>query len=573
MPTQRFSRALKSLECPCHAGTVALLQALIVGLLVGLLTVFFRKTMGAIGIWRNAVGLHPQAWWQWCILPAIGFVGGAIAGHLTVYWAPDAKGSGIPQLKRSLVEPSHPILLRTVWGKLLGASIAIGSGLSLGREGPSVQIGGGIGEWVSRWFPQSQQERRRLVAAGAGAGLAAAFNAPMAGFVFSIEELLKNFSARAMSTAILATVTASMVSQALAGDLYSFELPATSFRSRELPFYLLLGLLAGGLGVLFIKGILGSLNFYQRISFLPRAWHPALAGAITGMAGWWLPSAIGGGHRLAELAFHAQVIGWMVPLFLLAKFSLTVLAYGSGSPGGIFAPTLVMGAVLGAGVGQLSNLFTGGDATAVASFAFVGMGAVFTAVARAPITAIIIVPELTGNYHQVLPLMLACITANAVAAFLKEVSIYDALLARDGVSLHEGPIQEELGLLTVGDAMTHPVECLDMAQSLADAHLRFLETGHGGFPVCEGDRLVGILTHSDLLRAQSDGPLESAMSTPAIIISREAPLGRAWELFSEHEIGRLVVVDSTAPHFPVGILTRSDLLQGAKKTPAPGAKF
>ncbi|MGE5707016.1 MAG: chloride channel protein [Bacteroidota bacterium] len=572
MPFRRFSRTLKALESPVHAGTLALLQALIVGLLVGVVIVLFRETTAGIRIWRKALGLHPQLWWQWGMLPLIGFVGGAIAGHLTE-WAPDAKGSGIPQLKHSLVAPSRPTLLRTVWVKFLGASVAIGSGLSLGREGPSVQIGGGIGEWVSRWFPRSRQDRRRLMAAGAAAGLAAAFNAPFAGFVFSVEELLKNFSARSMSTVILATVTASMVSHAFAGDVYTYRIPATSFHLRELPCYLLLGILAGGLGALFIHGVLASQDLYQRLSFIPRAWRPALAGLLTGMVGWWLPSVLGGGHGLAESAFHAQLLGWTVLVLFLAKFALTLLACGSGAPGGIFAPSLVLGAVLGAGVGQVSNLFTGGDATAIASFAFVGMGALFTAIARTPITAIVIVPELTGNYHQVLPLMLACMTAHAVATLLKEGSIYDALLAREGTFLSEGTLPEELGILTVDDVMTQAVECLDASQPIADARRRFLESGHGGFPVCEGDRLVGILTRSDLLGVPADASLTSAMTSSPIVVSREAPLGRAWELFSEHEVGRLVVVDAADATHPVGILTRSDLLHGAKRSLASGLKF
>ncbi|HBN07268.1 MAG TPA: H(+)/Cl(-) exchange transporter ClcA [Cyanobacteria bacterium UBA8530] len=566
MSFRRLKRAIQALGSPEHSGTLALLQALIIGLFAGGVTVLFRWTMGTIGTWRNAVGLHPLAWWQWLILPAIGFVGGAIAGHLTVHFAPEAKGSGIPQIKQALAYPVKPMRRRTIWVKFLGAAIAIGSGLSLGREGPTVQIGGGIGDWVSRWFPHSRHERRRLMAAGAGAGLAAAFNSPIAGLVFSVEELLKNFSTHTLSTAILATVTASIVSRSLAGNLYSFHLPMTSFHLRELPFYLILGLLGGGLGVLFIKGILGSLDCYQKIPRLPRAWHPAIAGALTGMVGWWLPAAIGGGHDLAELAFNAQILGWMIPIFLLVKFLLTLLAYGSGSPGGIFAPTLVMGAVLGAGVGQLSNLVTGEGNSAVASFAFVGMGALFTAVARAPITAIIIVFELTGNYDQVLPLMLACVTANLVAFGLKGVSIYDALLEREGVSLNEGTFHEEMETSSVEDVMTREAECLDVDETIAIARQRFLETGHGGFPVCANGHLVGLVTRSDLVLAgEPDAKIKSVMSEPPITITGETPLEIAWQLLSDYEIGRLIVVDRDARTLPVGILTRSDLLKGTKR--------
>lgn len=550
---------------PTQASDLALLQALAIGGLVGFVTVLFRWTMGAIGTWRNHLGLHPTVWWQWGILPLIGLVGGAIAGHLTVHWAPDAKGSGIPQVKYALAHPSQPTRLRTVLVKFWGAAIAIGSGLSLGREGPTVQIGAGVGEWVSRWFP-APHERRKLMAAGAGAGLAAAFNAPIAGFVFVVEELLRNFSTQTMGMAILATVTASVITRTLAGNFFSYQLPASSFHLLDLPWYMALGLLGGLGGVAFIRGILASLDAYERDKWLPRAWHPALAGLLTGCIGLFFPMVIGGGHEIAELAFHAGLPLFGLVLAFALKFGLNLLAYGSGAPGGIFAPTLVLGALLGAMVGTLQVQWFGGDATIIAAFAYAGMGAMFTAVARAPVTAIIIVFELTGNYNQVLPLMVACVTAHLTAHALRGVSIYDALLSREGTPLPEIELLDHLSDLTVREVMSPHVETLDAETPLSDARARFAVSEHGGYPVTYQGALAGIVTRGDLLRAAplpAETPLRAVMTIQTITVSPGDSLEQAWYLLTKQGIGRLVVTDPPGSTRVVGILTRSDLLQGS----------
>lgn len=550
---------------PEQASNLALLQALVIGLIAGVTTVLFRWTMGLIGTWRNAVGLDPHHWWEWTILPLIGLTCGAIAGHLTVKGAQEAKGSGIPQVKYALAHPTAPMRRRTILVKFWGAAIAIGGGLSLGREGPTVQIGAGIGEWVSRWFPYTKHERRRLMAAGAGAGLAAAFNTPIAGFVFVVEELLRNFSTQTMGVAILAPVTAAVVARSLAGNYFSYQTPITAFHLTDLPAYVALGVLAGLAGVGFIRGILRSLDLYERIKWLPRAWHPALAGLITGIAGLFLPRAIGGAHDLAEDAFHGLIALEAIPVLFLAKYMLTVLAYGSGVPGGVFAPTLVLGAVLGAGVGELSALWTHGDLSAVAGFAYVGMGALFTAVARAPVTAVIIVFELTGNYTQILPLMLACLVAHLTAHALKGVSIYDALLIREGTPLPESHVQERLGEVTVDQVMSPTVEWVEADAPLAELRARFLASGHGGFPVLEDGRLVGIVTRRDLAEASDagrEGSIREIMTPNPIAVRSDATLEFAWQLLTEHAIGRLVVTFPSQPDRVLGILTRSDLLRG-----------
>lgn len=563
-----FTRIVRRLEddlkSPEQSGNLALLQALIIGLLAGLGTVAFRDVMGAIGTWRNHIGYMHDVWWQWGTLPLIGFVSGAIGGHLVVHLAPEAKGSGIPQVKQALYEPNVHMRRRTIWVKFLAAAIGIGGGLSMGREGPTVQIGGGIGELVSRWLPHSRHERRQLIAAGAGAGIAAAFNAPIAGFVFIIEELLRDFSTHTLGTAILATVTASVTTRVLAGNIYSYALPHSTFHMVEFPFYILLGVLGGLGGLVFIRGILGSLDWYARLKVIPPAWHPAFAGLLTGIVGLFLPAAIGGGHDLAEIAFSNRMPFWELFLSLGAKFALTTTAYGSGAAGGIFAPVLVLGAVLGAIVGNVAHYVTRVDPGIVAGFAYAGMGALFTSVARAPITSIIIVFEMTGDYEHVLPLMTACVTANIVANAFKGVSIYDALAERDGANFHEDPLHAYLGDRLIDEVMTREVVTVNASEPLEILAHRFTHSPYGGYPVVEDGKLVGLVTRRELLQASeahlaSDTPTREFMNDAPITIADHQPLDHAWHLLAENNIGRLIVVSDGAV---VGIVTREDLLLG-----------
>lgn len=411
------------------------LRAAIVGAIAGLVALAFRIALSGAGELRNqmiawAQHAHPTFGWVFPVLAAA--LGAVVAVALTRRFSPEAAGSGIPHLEAVLQRFRTLDWKRVLPVKFLGGVIAIGGGLALGREGPSVQLGGAVGDAVSRWLRVTDRERLTLISAGAGAGLAAAFNAPLSGLIFVLEEVRRDFQPIVFGAAFIASAVADIIARIGAGQVPAFSVPAYPMPPLEsLPVYALLGVLAGGLGVLFNRGLLAALNLYARLParlVLPAA---ALTGGVIGGVGWFAPQLVGSGHSLAEAALHGEIALAALPLFFLIRFALTHASYATGAPGGIFAPLLVLGAFIGLAVGQAAHNLAPQIAPVPAAFAVVGMAAYFTAIVRAPLTGVMLIVEMTNNYSQMLPLLVSCFCAYAVAEFLKELPVYEALLERD----------------------------------------------------------------------------------------------------------------------------------------------
>lgn len=409
-------------------------RAALVGLLAGLLAIAFRAVLAAGDSLRNAllVQAHHNASFGW-ILP-LGF--SAISASLSVFlvrqYAPEASGSGIPHLEAVLHRYRELHWKRLLPIKFFGGALAIGSGMALGREGPTVQMGGAVGDAVSRHLNAGARDRLTLIAAGAGAGLAAAFNAPLAGVMFVLEEVQKDFRQAVFGSVFIAAVVADIVARFAAGQLPVFHVPSYPVPSlTALPVFAVVGVAAGLLGVVFNRSLLSSLALFARIPsrfMLPIA---ALVGAAVGLIAWMSPSAVGGGHSLAERFLEGHATLSLIPLWFLVRFGLSMVSYGTGAPGGIFAPLLVLGALLGLGVGEAAHSLFPHLVPIPALFAVVGMAAYFTAIVRAPLTGIVLIIEMTGNYAQMLPLLVACFCAYLVAEALGELPLYERLLERD----------------------------------------------------------------------------------------------------------------------------------------------
>lgn len=416
-------------------------RAALVGLLAGLMAVAFQWTLAGSEALRHRLILwmHHYPQWGWVVPTVLSAAGAVIAIRLVRQIAPEASGSGIPHLKAVVMRLRSMAWERIMLVKFIGGAFAIGSGLGLGREGPTVQMGGAVGEAVSRWMKVSPRQRQTLLAAGGGAGLAAAFNAPLAGLMFVLEEIQRDFTPHVFGAAFVASMTADVVARSLIGQLPVFHVPAFPIPPlAALPAFLILGILAGLLGVAFNRGLLGTLNLFARYGdWLARlgGWPAKLGGAVVGatigLLGWFIPMAVGSGHLLAETVLEARLALAALPFWFLLRFALTMISYGCGAPGGIFTPLLVLGAVLGLAVGDVANLILPTTIDHPAAFAVVGMAAYFSAIVRAPLTGIVLIVEMTNNYQQMLALLVACFSAHLVAEALGDRPIYEALLERD----------------------------------------------------------------------------------------------------------------------------------------------
>lgn len=411
--------------------------AALVGLSAGIVAVLFRGALSATDTLRNSLILwsHTQPRWGWAFPMLYSAMGAVIALILVQRYAPETSGSGIPHLEAVLQRIRNLDWSRVLPVKFFAGLLAIGSGLVLGREGPTVQMGGAVGDAVSRAFKISPRERLTLIAAGAGAGLAAAFNAPLSGLVFVLEEVQRDFHPVVFGTAFLAAAVADIVARLGADPFPVFSVTKYPTPPLEtLPAFAFLGIAAGVLGVVFNRGLVASLEFYSRIK---NKWLAAgLTGAMIGLIGWFLPMAIGNGHSLAELTIGGRITLVAIPGWFVLRFLLTISSYGTGVPGGIFAPLLVLGALIGLAVGKIALMIVPSAGVESAVFAVVGMAAYFTAIVRAPLTGVVLIIEMTGNYEQMLPLLISCFFAYAVAEYLKDLPIYEVLLERD--LFHQG---------------------------------------------------------------------------------------------------------------------------------------
>lgn len=433
-------------------------RAALVGLLSGLVALAFRWSLVAGEALRVSLTVRAHRW------PAVGWAAPMLLGATFAaasVWAvrrlaPEAGGSGIPHLEAVLRRLRPLPWERVLPVKFLGGVAAIGlGGLALGREGPTVQMGAAVGAGVADTFDASLRERETLLVAGAGAGLSAAFNAPLAGLVFVLEEVEREFTPLVFGAALVATVIADVVARVLTGQEPVFRVPTYATPPlAALPAFLALGLVAGTLGIAFNRGILGTLNRFAAVQErVPPVAAAALAGALVGLVGWFAPGVLGGGHGLAERALAGHVAVAAVPLWFALRFALTMASYGSGAPGGIFAPLLVLGALAGLAVGRGAHTLFPAAAPEPAVFAVVGMAAYFTAIVRAPLTGIVLIVEMTGSYALMLPLLVTCFCAYALAEALGDRPIYEALLERD--------------LLRGGETIVHPAEAqiLDLTVS------------------------------------------------------------------------------------------------------------
>ncbi len=499
--------------------------------------------------------------WMFLTIPA----GMFLAWGITVRAAPEVAGHGVPQIVAALTVRGGWIRGRVPALKTVATALTIGSGGSAGREGSIAQIGAGIGSLIARTARLSESDVRALVAAGAGAGIAATFNAPIAGMFFAMEVILRDLSIRHLHTVVVAAVAGAVVSNSIIGEGLTFQVPPYSFDFSEpsqLFLYAALGIVVVGLAILFINSLEGSMVGFSE---LPDWLRPVVFGLVVAGIGFWLPDALGTGQSFIGEVLREEVsyAWWLFGLLALAKLVATSLTLGGRGAGGIFMPSLFIGAMAGTAFVQITSLVWPGSALDPGPFALVGMAAAFAAVARAPLTSILIVFEVTGDYGLVVPLMLTVAIATLVANRLHPESAYTAPLLRMGIHSVRMDQVDLLDTVKVGDLGLPPPVTVTPDATLGEVKGVLNRERLHGVPVVDGDRLLGVVTESDILRAggPSDQVLaRDAMTPDPVTVTPDLPVSETLERMSTLGVGRLPVVDPDDPGRLLAMFRREDAI-------------
>lgn len=536
-----------------------ILQAVMVGLISGLLVVFFKVSINKLFEFiQNFISQFDLSH-KLLIFPLITTLGGLISGVLVFKFAPETKGSGIPFVKMVMARMGNITRVRTIVVKFLAGVAGIGTGLSLGREGPSVQLGAGAGALVGKIFKMKGTDQGKLIAAGAGSAIGATFNAPIAGTIFVLEELVNKFSASLLFPVLVATVTASSVARHFLGNNPSFTIP---YITHDLSFEgisvcIILGIVAGFLGVAFAKIIYKNNEFFEKMDKIPNWLKPAIAGFGIGVIGIFIPYVLGSGNLSVDLLLQHKLALSVVVLVFAVKFFVTPFCFGSGAAGGIFLPMLMLGSFLGYIVASIFNMF--GFHVDVVVMAMIGMGAFLASVARTPITAVVMVFEMTAGYTHILPIMLSAAIADLIAEKLNHRPIYASLI----VNQVKSPEAKLLSSLLVKNYMKTDLVCFSSNMTISTVQEKIKNCSFKTYPVKnDKNKLLGLITKSDIEDAIFQGvdtntEINKLMNPSPVTIEPSENLYIAYYRLHSNNAQCLVVVDKN--NKIKGLITRQDI--------------
>jgi CIC family chloride channel protein len=547
---------------------------IIIGVVCGLAAVGYHIAIFVTTDWWIDKAMHASRWhWvPWTI--ATPTLGALFCGVMLRYVFPGARGSGVPQVKVAYASRAGQVPLREAIGKFVVGTVQIGSGGSLGLEGPTVQICGGVSSALGRVVQLSPQSRRRLIPVGAAAGIAAAFNAPIAAVTFTIEEVVGQLDQTVLSGVIIAAALSAVIERSVLGENPVLAVPHHYGLSdtRSLLLYAALGVAASAVAVTFTDGLLRVRARFRQWKKIPLWAQPAVGGAVTGglavaMMAWaHVGGVTGGGYKVLEEALAGSLPFRVMLVLCLVKIAATVFSYSSGGAGGIFAPALFMGAMLGGAFGSLDQyLFHHAD---VGAFALVGMGAVFSATIRAPMTSVLIIVEMTSGYSLILPLMIANMSAYVIARRWRPDPIYEALLAQDGIHLRGREVLSTLEYLRLDKlvARANAFACLPQAARPSDM-IREAGTHHDQkvFPIVDAAlKLIGLVTADEVALLQGEPQLEllvtaSDVMRPPVGVRINDDMRTVFELMRSEGLREVPVVDDDGR--VLGLVDEADVAQ------------
>jgi CIC family chloride channel protein len=488
-------------------------------------------------------------------------------GFLLYKYFPDARGSGVPQTKAALFARGGRISLRTVFGKFFCTSATLASGIPLGREGPSVQVGAGIASVLGRALGLSPEKIKALIPVGAAAAVAAAFNTPLAAVLFALEEVVGDLHAPVLGSVVLASATSWAVLRLLLGNDPLFKVPQYQLVSPvELFIYAVLGLLGGLLSAAFTKSLLKLRDRFLRLPRKTMWFQPAVGGVVVGLMGWFVPQTLGVGYSYVGQVLNGRMALKLMVLLLVLKLIGVVVSYASGNAGGIFGPALFLGAMLGGAVGSVAhNLFPGYVATAGA-YALVGMGTTFAGIVRAPMTSVVMIFETTRDYSVIVPLMISNLVSFFVSSRFQRQPIYEVLAYQDGIHLPSAESRVSSGQRRVFQAMRPATEILTANMTVQEALVRARASARQALPVSNERGIAGIIKLAALEKAVGDG--DSHKKLIDLIEGEEFPhlhadqsLTVALERMGAEGLDALPVVSRADVHKLEGIVALQDVMK------------
>ncbi|OGQ94254.1 MAG: chloride channel protein [Deltaproteobacteria bacterium RIFOXYD12_FULL_57_12] len=574
-------------------GVMLAAMAILVGAGTGLAAVGFIRLIAFIQnfSYTRAESFLPELGRLWFIIVPV--LGALVSGPIIAFFAMEAKGHGVPEVMQALVLRGGRIRPRVAIAKVIASAFCIGSGGSAGREGPIVQVGATLGSSLGQWFRLSDERIKNLVACGAAAGIAATFNAPIAGVVFATEVLQNEFRVAAFGNVLIAAVSSSIVSQFFLGARPAFNVPSYVMNSPwEILLFGVLGVLAALVGILFIRLLNAFENLFDAWRF-PLTLKPAVGAVLLGslaflypyLAGIMpvsgqemrlgaplidnIPHVFGSGFSFLEQVLQGNASFWLLALLVMLKPLATSLTLGSGNSGGVFAPSLFTGAMLGGAFGHGAAALFPKIAGAPGAYALVGMAALFAASARAPLTSILIVFEMSNDYHLILPLMAASMVASSLAQLLHPESIYTIKLAKKGIRFDQGRDSDVMQGVRVEEVMNKRPVFVHADDSVAELFATFQETHLLGLPVLtENKRLYGIVTLHDLERALSgyqgslrDLKIKDVATPHPVTVFPDEPVWAAIRKMAPRDFARLPVVPRHDEREFLGLISRSDILR------------
>jgi chloride channel protein, CIC family len=546
--------------------------SIVIGILSGLAVVAFRLSIDLVH--RYLLGSNPSRL-RLILSPTLA---GLVVAILVIHFFPQVRGSGVNQTKAALYVFNGHIPFRTAIGKFITAALAIGSGHSLGPEDPSLQIGAGLSSLIGRRLSFSREKQRLLAPVGAAAGLAAAFNAPISAVLFVIEEVIGRWSAGILGSVVLSAIASVVVVRSIFGPEPLFRIPPVGvIRPAELLAYAVLGVAGGIAAVVFAKGIT---YLRPRLTLLPRWTHylqPALAGLIIGLIGYFgAPQIMGAGYEFIDSAMHDQFTWRMLGVLAGLKIVATTLSFVTGTPGGMFAPTLFVGAMLGGAVGSIERHFFPHLVGSPGIYCLVGMGVLFAGFLRAPMTSVFMVLEVSGDYSIIVPVIVANAVAYVISRKLQPVPIFDLLTRQAGLDLPSLEEQREESILRVEDAMQPPPgTVLDADDTVEQAALRIQDVEGTDFLVRSQPGGWSSISRADILRLKGEGKNEQTLESQLPMqrlpyLHPDLPLEVALRYF--HQAPLIPVIHRADFRRLLGVISQADVLNRYRLVEREGAE-